>query len=67
MKSIICTIIIALVALFAWQNDRAKWKRIYLENRLDYCSQLITAYKTQDSTIIERAENMWYYGCTRQK
>ena len=67
MKSLILTIIIALIALFAWQNDKAKWKRIYLENRLDYCSQLITAYKTQDSIKIGRAEQLWYYGCTRQK
>jgi len=67
MKTWIFTITIALIALFAWQADKAKWKRVYLENRLDYCRQLITAYKTQDVSIIERAEKLWYYGCTRQK
>ena len=67
MKSLILTTIIALIALFAWQADKAKWKRVSLENRLDYCRQLITAYKTQDSIQIERAEKLWYYGCTRQK
>lgn len=67
MKSWIFTIIIALIAIFALQADKFKWKRIYLENRLDYCNQLITAYKTQDFIQIERAEQLWYYGCTRQK
>lgn len=67
MKSWIFTIIIALIALFAWQNDKAKWKRIYLENRLDYCVQLVDVLKMGNAHDSDRALKMWYYGCTRQK
>lgn len=67
MKSWIFTIIIALIALFAWQADKAKWKRVYLENRLDYCQQLVVAYWTNDQNEINRAEKLYFYGCTRQK
>lgn len=66
-QSIFTTIYAILFIVFALLWNKERWKRIYSENRLDYCRELITVYKMQNSNVIERAENMWYYGCTRQK
>lgn len=60
-QNILITIYALLFIVFALMWNKERWKRIYSENRLDYCQQIIK-YPNNESI-----KNLYYYGCTRQK
>ena len=66
-QNILITIYAILFIVFALLWNKEKWRRVYFENRLDYCFSLITAVKSNDQIEIEEAFNRYEYGCTRQK